>query len=91
MQSNKSDWENFYDSSADKQNIANHEINFAPSQTHYKSVFEEKTQIGRGGFGHVFYARNKYDDEDYAVKKILLSGKYFYCFIYVIGAKHNKL
>jgi serine/threonine protein kinase len=76
MQNNVSSWENFYDpSGADEPNIVNYENNVS-SKTHYKSVFEEKTQIGRGGFGYVFHVQNNHDDEDYAVKKILLSGKY---------------
>jgi serine/threonine protein kinase len=77
MENNISDWEKFCPS-ADTSDITNREINVVSStssQIHYESVFEEISQIGRGGFGYVFRVQNKIDDEYYAVKKILLSGK----------------
>jgi serine/threonine protein kinase len=42
--------------------------------SHYQNVYEEIIKIGEGGFGQVYRARNKFDDEEYAVKKILLTG-----------------
>ncbi|CAG2170744.1 unnamed protein product [Oppiella nova] len=36
----------------------------------YNVLFNELSQIGTGGFGTVFKARHKFDDEIYAVKRI---------------------
>lgn len=41
-------------------------------QSRYETEFEELEQIGKGGFGAVFCARNKIDGQQYAIKKIRL-------------------
>ncbi|KAI5291412.1 hypothetical protein KEM52_000175 [Ascosphaera acerosa] len=40
------------------------------SQSRYASDFQEEYPIGRGGFGQVVRARNKFDNRVYAIKKI---------------------
>ena len=47
----------------------------------YDTDFEEVEEIGRGGFGSVFKARNRLDQRPYAVKKIKLDST---------RPKHNK-
>ena len=42
----------------------------------YHQEFEEKRQLGRGGFGTVHQAWNKMDETDYAVKKVRLSSRH---------------
>ncbi len=66
-----SSWEKFHD---DEPNIGCQIGSVFFQTTYYKSVFVEKTRIGKGGFGQVFHVQNKYDDEDYALKKILIKG-----------------
>ena len=41
----------------------------------YKLDFEFITRLGKGGFGIVFHARNKLDENEYAVKRILMPKK----------------
>lgn len=41
----------------------------------YNAEFWELEQVGRGGFGTVFHARNFMDNQDYAIKKIALNSK----------------
>jgi hypothetical protein len=68
---------NFYEESADKKNkiILDQIYSQISQKSHYKNAFIEKESIAGGGFGRVFHVKNRYDDEDYAMKKILLTGK----------------
>lgn len=40
----------------------------------YKNYFEDEIPIGKGGYGHVFKARNIIDGNFYAIKKVKLKG-----------------
>jgi hypothetical protein len=40
----------------------------------YSNMFSQKRFIGKGGFGHVYLSENKSDKQEYAVKKINLTG-----------------
>jgi len=40
----------------------------------YKNYFEDEIPIGKGGFGHVYKARNIIDGNYYAIKKVKLKG-----------------
>ena len=42
----------------------------------YFNNFEEINVLGQGGFGQVFKVRDKSDDQFYAVKKIVVQGKF---------------
>ncbi|XP_072013882.1 eukaryotic translation initiation factor 2-alpha kinase 1-like isoform X2 [Amphiura filiformis] len=42
----------------------------------YKTEFREIDKIGKGGFGSVYKVKNKLDQREYAVKKILLKQKH---------------
>lgn len=41
----------------------------------YLTDFEQLQCLGRGGFGMVFHVRNKLDENEYAVKRIILPTK----------------
>mmetsp|Transcript_973 Transcript_973/g.1238 ORF Transcript_973/g.1238 Transcript_973/m.1238 type:complete len:1641 (+) Transcript_973:133-5055(+) len=45
-------------------------------QQRYRGEFEQKKQLGQGGFGAVYQAKNKLDGFDYAIKKVRLSSKH---------------
>ncbi|KAK6374933.1 hypothetical protein LTR64_003049 [Lithohypha guttulata] len=45
------------------------------SPSHYRTTFEERGFLGKGGFGKVYRTYNVYDRKEYAVKKIPLSAK----------------
>ncbi|KAL9622257.1 MAG: hypothetical protein Q9160_003440 [Pyrenula sp. 1 TL-2023] len=51
----------------------------APAQaaSRYVSDFQEIGFLGKGGYGTVYHARHKVDNQDYAVKKIPLNQKHF--------------
>ena len=42
----------------------------------YLADFEQEECLGKGGFGVVFQARNKVDDQCYAIKRIALNNRY---------------
>jgi serine/threonine protein kinase len=73
-ESTVSNWEKQQYDSVDNQNEFYQNIFQASKTSHYKSCYEEIAFIGEGGYGKVYRARNKFDDEYYAVKKILISG-----------------
>ena len=41
----------------------------------YDEDFETIQCLGRGGFGVVFHVRNKLDENEYAIKRIVLPAK----------------
>jgi len=41
----------------------------------FQTQYEIKSVIGRGGYGAVYRAKNLIDEQEYAVKKIVISGK----------------
>ena len=41
----------------------------------YKRLYEELHSLGSGAFGEVFVAKEKFDGQKYAVKKIKLESK----------------
>ncbi len=49
---------------------------FAPQNGRFKSDFKQNTEdpIGTGGYGFVFKVINKFDEEEYAVKKVVIKG-----------------
>ena len=54
------------------------ELQLAPSihaRSHYQITFEERGLLGRGGFGRVYHTYNRFDQQEYAIKKIPLSPK----------------
>lgn len=54
------------------------ELQLAPSvrtRSHYQMTFEELGLLGRGGFGRVYHTYNRFDQQEYAIKKIPLSPK----------------
>jgi serine/threonine protein kinase len=44
------------------------------ANNHYKNTFIEHNCIGSGRFGRVFRAQHRHDGNDYAVKKLLITG-----------------
>lgn len=48
-----------------------------PRYSRYTSDFVEVRFLGRGGFGTVYHVRNRLDNADYAVKKVLLKDEMF--------------
>lgn len=48
-----------------------------PRYSRYTSDFVEIGFLGRGGFGSVYHARNRLDNVDYAVKKVVLKNEMF--------------
>jgi len=70
----KSSWEEFYDESSDGPNIGDRMESTLSQISNYKNVFIEEKRIGRGGFGQVFRVTNRFDDQHYAIKKILVTG-----------------
>lgn len=53
--------------------LVQHGVQPETSQTRYRSDFEELRILGRGGYGIVYRARNRLDNQEYAVKKVPLS------------------
>lgn len=53
--------------------VSQHNMALGSPQSRYRSDFEEISILGRGGYGIVYHARNRLDDQAYAVKKIPLS------------------
>lgn len=48
-----------------------------PRYSRYTSDFVEIGFLGRGGFGSVYHVRNRLDNVDYAVKKVVLKNEMF--------------
>jgi serine/threonine protein kinase len=76
QETNVSSWENadFSDESENKSELGEQCFSNCGQTSHYENVFLEKGKIGKGGFGQVFHVQNRFDGEEYAVKKILLTG-----------------
>lgn len=59
-----------------------HGLSGSTAPTHassrYVSDFQELGFLGKGGYGTVYHARHKVDNQDYAVKKIPLNPKHFH-------------
>ena len=54
----------------------------------FKSMFDTE-ELGFGGFGTVFKAKNKYDHQEFAIKKIPFEGKLFSCSFVILIEKFN--
>ncbi|WBW74330.1 eIF2 alpha kinase Hri1 [Schizosaccharomyces osmophilus] len=54
-------------------NSSNFEKLYNVQKSRYSSDFEELELLGKGGYGYVYKARNKFDGVDYALKKIPLT------------------
>ncbi|EPY50364.1 PEK protein kinase Hri1 [Schizosaccharomyces cryophilus OY26] len=54
-------------------NNTNFENFYNVQKSRYSSDFEELEMLGKGGYGYVYKARNKFDGVEYALKKIPLT------------------
>jgi serine/threonine protein kinase len=54
---------------------------FAQQNGRFQSDFKQISSeaIGIGGYGSVFKAVNRFDDEEYAIKKVLIKGIHDLC------------